>query len=96
MKWTTSWAMRRIERVVLERERPRRSAPDVDLREAQAGGLDERLRRIHGGHVVGADPVDEDRRERARAAPDVEHPLAAARRPRGPPSGARAGWSSGP
>ena len=71
---------RPVELPVVERQRLGRPDPDVGAGDALAALLDERLRRIHAGDLVGADDVGEHARQRARAAADVEHALARARR----------------
>ena len=64
-----------IECVIRERQLLRGAEPDVDARVPGTGGLDERLRRIDRDDRIGSDPGHELRRERARPAADVEHPL---------------------
>ena len=62
-----------VEGPVVVREGLGRALPDVQLGEARAGGRDERLRGVDGRDRGRAVAVDEDRREHARAAADVEH-----------------------
>ena len=67
---------RRIERVVGEGEGLGGRLAHVDARVPGARRLDERRGRIDRGDGLGAEPGDELRRQRPRAAPDVQDALA--------------------
>ena len=75
MKWTTSCARAASNASSANGSCSAEPRPDVDAGVARAGGLDERLGRIDRRDRLGADALDELRRERARAAADVEHAL---------------------
>jgi hypothetical protein len=66
---------RRIERVVLERERLGGGKPHLHARMARPRGLDERLGGVDCGDVRRAEPLHELGRERTGSAPDVEDAL---------------------
>ena len=61
-----------IDGIRVERQRLGGGKPDVDARKSLPGRLDERLRRIHGGHRIRPEPPDEFGGERPRPAPDVD------------------------
>ena len=87
---------RPVEGLVLEGQRLGRRDADVRAGHARAALLDERLRRIDGRDVVGADDAGEDGRQRAGAAADVEDVAARRRPPRRGRTRARASGCSGP
>ena len=64
-----------VEGAVLEGKGLGRRDADVGSRDARSAFLDERLRRVDGRHLVGADEFGEDGGEGAGAAADVQHVL---------------------
>ncbi len=82
MKWTTSWASVWSNCVVAERQLLGGGAVHLEVGEAAADRLDERLRRVDGGDLVDAQPVDED----AASGRPGPQPTSSARSPRRTPT----------
>ena len=66
---------RRVDGVVTQGQALGRRLVHLHRRQPVAHGGDERRRRVDRDHVPGAEAVDETAGQRARSAPDVEHPL---------------------
>src|SRR6188472_546901 len=67
---------RRVEGAVAEGQVLGAREPDLDAGMTLARGVDERARRVDGGHATGAEPGDELGGQRARAAAHVERAVA--------------------